>query len=66
MADPKNSGDGDERRKLIEVLDRLAAVQPGKGCTPDVLAGQWLYGDPDARRKIEETIDRLPKRPKSG
>jgi hypothetical protein len=57
MANPNNSGDMDERRKL---LDRLDAVH--RKCMPDVIVGQWLRGDADARRKIEEAIDRMPKK----
>jgi hypothetical protein len=57
MANPNNSGDMDERRKL---LDRLDAVH--RKCMPHVIVGQWLHGDADARRKIEEAIDRMPKK----
>ena len=55
MSNPNNSGDLDERRKL---LDRLAAPK----CMPDVIAGQWLHGDADTRQKIEDAIDRMPKK----
>ena len=57
MANPNNSGDMDERRKL---LDRPDFVHPE--CMPDVIAGQWLHGDADARRKIEGAISRMPKK----
>jgi hypothetical protein len=60
MANPNNSGDLDELRKL---LDRLADVHPR--CMPDVIVGQWVHSDPEARRTIEEEIDRMPKRKKS-
>jgi hypothetical protein len=55
----------EERRKLFEVLDRLAAVDrrvAPKRLPDDFIAGQWLHGDADTRRKIEEEIDRLPKK----
>ncbi len=60
MADPNNSGDQDERRKLVELLDRLDFVHPK--CMPDVIVDRWLHGDEDARRKIEEAVDRMPKK----
>jgi hypothetical protein len=55
----------EERRKLFELLDRLAAVE--RRATPkhmphDAIAEQWMYGNADTRRKIEEEIDRLPKK----
>ena len=62
MANPNHSGDLDGLRKL---LDRLATVQPGRECMPEVIVGQWLRGDPEARQTIEEEIDRMPKRKKS-
>jgi len=62
MSNPNNSGDMDERRKLLKLLDRLDAVHPK--CMPDVIVDQWVHGDIDARRKIEEAIGRLPKRKK--
>jgi len=60
MANPNNSSDLDERRKLLKLLDRLDTVH--RKCMPDVIVGQWLHGDADARRKIEEAIDRTPKK----
>jgi hypothetical protein len=64
MSNPNNSGDLDERRKLLKLLDRLAAVDrlATPKCLPDVIAGQWLHGDADTRRKIEDAIDRMPKK----
>jgi hypothetical protein len=65
MSKPNNSGALEERRKLFELLDRLAAVdrQAAPRRLPnDYIAGQWLHGDADTRRKIEEEIDRLPKK----
>ena len=64
MSNPNNSGDLDERRKLLKLLDRLAAVDrlAAPRCMPDVIVGQWLHGNSDARRKIEEAIDRMPKK----
>ena len=63
MSNPNNSGDLDERRKLLKLLDRLAAVDrlAAPKCMPDVIVGQW-HGNADARRKIEEAIDRMPKK----
>ena len=61
MANPNNSGDMDERRKLLRLLDRLDAVH--LKCMPDVIVDQWLHGGADARRRIEEAIDRMPRRP---
>ena len=60
MANPNNSSDLDERRKLLKLLDRLDTVHRKR--MPDVIVGQWLHGDADARRKIEEAIDRTPKK----
>jgi hypothetical protein len=65
MPNPNTSGDMDERRRLIELLGRLASVQPSRECVPDLIAGQWLHGDPDTRRKIEQAIDRMPKKKRS-
>jgi len=62
MANPSNPVDMNERRNLLELLDRLADVQPGRHCMPDVLVDQWFHGDSDRRRKIEEAIGRMPKR----
>jgi hypothetical protein len=64
MSNPNNSGDLDERRKLLKLLDRLAAVDrlAAPKCMPDVIVDQWLHGDPGARRKIEDAIDRMPKK----
>jgi hypothetical protein len=61
MAKPENPGARDERRKLLELLDRLDTVRPGRHCLPDVLVDRWMHGDADIRRKIEESIDRLPR-----
>jgi hypothetical protein len=61
MATPDNSGDRDERRQLLKLLDRLDAVD--RKCMPDVIVGQCLHGDADARRKIEEAIDGMPRKP---
>ena len=55
----------EERRKLFELLDRLAAVdrQAAPRHMPhDAIADQWLHGDADARRRIEQEVDRLPKK----
>jgi hypothetical protein len=62
MSHPSNSGDLDERRKLLELLARLAAVDRARAprCLPDVIVDQWRHGDAGARRKIEEAIERLP------
>jgi hypothetical protein len=65
MSKPTPPGAVDERRKLFELLDRLATVD--RRATPrrlpdDFVAGQWLHGDADTRRKIEEEIERLPKK----
>ena len=57
MSNPANS---EERRKLLQLLDRLDAVDPK--CLPTAITSRWLHGDSGARRKIEEGIDRLPKR----
>jgi len=64
MSHPNNSGDLDERRKLLELLARLAAVDRARAprCLPDVIADQWLHGDAGARRKIEDAVDRLPRK----
>ena len=64
MSNPHNSGDLDERRKLLKLLERLAAVDrlAAPKCMPDVIAGQWLHGDADTRRKIEDAVDRMPKK----
>ena len=67
MSNPNNSVDLNERRKLLELLDRLAAVDIARApkFMPDVAIYQWRHGDPEARRTVEEEIDRLPKREKS-
>ena len=65
MANPNNAGDMDERRKLLKLLDRLAAVDrlaAPKHMPHDGIVDQWLHGDADARQKIEEAIDRMPKK----
>jgi hypothetical protein len=62
MANSNNPGDMDERRKLLNLLDRLDAVH--RKCMPDVIVDQWKHGNSDARRKIEDSIDRLPRRKK--
>lgn len=62
MANSNNPGDMDERRKLLNLLDRLDAVH--RKCMPDVIVDQWMHGNADARRKIEDSIDRLPRRKK--
>jgi hypothetical protein len=65
MSKPTSPGALEERRKLFELIDRLAAVdqQAAPRHLPhDYIAGQWLRGDSDTRRKIEEEIDRLPKK----
>ena len=64
MSNPSNSGDLDERRKLLELLDGLTAVDrlAAPKCMPDLLVDQWLHGDAGTRRKIEEAIDRMPKK----
>jgi hypothetical protein len=55
-----NPGERDERRKLIELLDRLDAVD--RKCMPDVIVDRWLHGDACARRKIEQAIDGMPRK----
>jgi hypothetical protein len=60
MPNPKNSGDINSFRKL---LDRVATVDPK--CMPDILIDKWVHGDPETQRTIEEEIDRMPKRKKS-
>ncbi|TAJ84535.1 hypothetical protein [Reyranella sp.] len=65
MPKPTSPGALEERRKLFELLDRLAAVdrQAAPRHMPhDGIASQWLRGDADTRRKIEEEVDRLPKK----
>jgi hypothetical protein len=64
MANPNGPGDLEERRKLLELLDRLAAVDRVRApkCMPDVITDQWLHGDPEGRRKIEEAISRMPRK----
>ena len=60
MANPNNSGDMDERRRLLNLVDRLDAVD--RKFMPEVILDRWLHGDVDARRKIEEAIDRMPRK----
>jgi hypothetical protein len=48
MSNPANS---EERRKLLELVDRLDAVDPK--CLPVAIIGRWLHGDLKARGKIE-------------
>ncbi len=65
MPNPTDPGVLEERRKLFELFDRLAAVdrQAAPRHLPhDAIAQQWLHGDAEARRKIEEEVDRLPKK----
>jgi hypothetical protein len=65
MPKPTSPGALEERRKLFELLDRLAAVdrQAAPRHMPhDAIASQWLRGDADTRREIEEEVDRLPKK----
>jgi hypothetical protein len=60
MANPDNSRDMDERRRLLKLLDRLDDVD--LKCMPDVIVSRWFVADADARRKIEEAVERMPKR----
>jgi hypothetical protein len=65
MSKPTSPGAQEERRKLFELLDRLAAVDrrtAPKRLPDDFIVGQWLHGDADTRRKIEEEAARLPKK----
>jgi hypothetical protein len=64
MANPDNPVDMDERRKLLELLDRLDAVDRtvDRKFMPELIVGKWMHGDADARRKIEEAIDRMPRK----
>jgi hypothetical protein len=61
-----NPGNSSERKELLKLLDRLAAVDRQaaghRKFLPDLLVDQWLHGDAGARRKIEEAIDHLPKK----
>jgi hypothetical protein len=61
MSNPANS---DERRNLLKLLDRLAAVdrQAAPRLMGDLVVGQWLHGDADTRQKIEDAVDRAPKK----
>ncbi len=65
MSNPTGPGELEERRKLFELLDRLAAVdrQAAPRHMPhDAIPDQWLHSDAATRRKIEEVIDLLPKK----
>ena len=62
MSNPNNSGDLNERRKLLDRLDDVDRQAAPKHMPHDGIVDQWLHGDPDARRKIEEAIDRMPKK----
>lgn len=65
MSKPTNPDAQEERRKLFNLLDRLAAVDrraAPRRLPHDYIAGQWLHGDSNTRRKIEDEIDRLPKK----
>jgi hypothetical protein len=65
MSRPTSPGVQEERRKLFDLLDRLAAVDrraAPRRLPDDFVAGQWLHGDADTRRKIEEEVDRLPRK----
>ena len=65
MSKPTTPAALEERRKLFDLLDRLAAVdRPAapKHMPHDAIADQWLHADADTRRKIEEEVDRLPKK----
>ena len=66
MSKPTPPGALEERRKLFELMDRLAAVDrqavPQRRLPDDFIAGQWLHGDAATRRRIEEELDRLPRK----
>jgi hypothetical protein len=62
MASPVPSGERDERRRLIDLLDRLDGVD--RKCMPDVIVDRWMHGDADARAKIEQAVDRMPRKPR--
>jgi hypothetical protein len=65
MPKPTSPEAREERRKLFDLLDRLAAVDrqaAPKHMPHDAIAGQWIHGDAEARRRIEEAIDRMPRK----
>jgi hypothetical protein len=65
MSKPTNPSALEERRKLFDLLDRLAAVDrqaAPKHMPHDAIFDQWMHGDADTRRNIEEAVDRLPKK----
>jgi|FEC22Drversion2_1045045.scaffolds.fasta_scaffold00387_29 hypothetical protein len=65
MSKPTPPGALEERRKLFELLDRLATVDrhaAGRRLPDDFIAGQWLHGDADTRGRIEQEIEGLPKK----